>query len=190
MPYDLVNQEMVAAAEDEDSPAMNAFVTKHIPLPERLLNKNVNLVIEINGAGIQRFKTFYMNQFKVTLLEAFGELKVTDLATNKPMPRTYVKVYGLNRSSGKEFFFKDGYTDIRGKFEYAQTSGDKLKDTTKFAILVRSDEKGSKIMECKPPNDSTGNGQPMAGGLSGLAFSKMNRMVQRQNIKNSTKNRC
>jgi hypothetical protein len=33
-------------------------------------------------------------------------------------------------------FYRDGYTDIRGKIEYAQTSGDKLKDVKRFAILV------------------------------------------------------
>ena len=38
--------------------------------------------------------------------------------------------------SGKETFYRDGYTDIRGKFEYAVTSGDKLKSVSKFSILI------------------------------------------------------
>jgi hypothetical protein len=36
-----------------------------------------------------------------------------------------VKVFAQNKD-GSEKFYKDGYTDIRGLFEYAQTSGDKL----------------------------------------------------------------
>jgi hypothetical protein len=39
--------------------------------------------------------------------------------------------------SGKEQFYRDGYTDIRGKFEYAQ--GEDLDDIKKFAILVQSE---------------------------------------------------
>jgi len=54
-------------------------------------------------------------------------------------------------------FYRDGYTDIRGKIEYAQTSGDKLKDVKRFAILVQNDKYGSKILECDPPKDVTGN---------------------------------
>lgn len=61
----------------------------------------------------------------------------------------YVKVF-MRDTSGKEVFYRDGYTDIRGKFEYAQTSGDKLKSAVMFAILVQS-EHGSLIREIKPP---------------------------------------
>jgi len=50
------------------------------------------------------------------------------------LPRSYVKVF--SKTNKGEVFYRDGYTDIRGKFEYSQTSGDKLKDVIRFAILV------------------------------------------------------
>lgn len=69
------------------------------------------------------------------------------------MPKVYVKVFSQKKgeSGATAKFFKDGYTDIRGKFEYSQTTGNKLKDVGKFAILVMSDQLGSVIKECAPP---------------------------------------
>ena len=110
------------------------------------------MVVEINGDGKQIFNTYYSTQIQVNLSEAYGELKVTDQGGNA-LSRVYVKVYAQRKggSTSDPFFFKDGYTDIRGKFEYAQTSGNKLKDVHRFAILVMSDSLGSIIKECDPP---------------------------------------
>jgi hypothetical protein len=70
---------------------------------------------------------------KVHINEAFGELKVSH--QDKALGQVYVKVF-MRDHSNKETFYRDGYTDIRGKFEYAVTSGDKLKSVSKFSILV------------------------------------------------------
>jgi len=132
---------MVADATNEAD--MNSTVRKVVTVPNEL--KNQNMVIEILGHGKQEFKTFYSNQLKITTLETFGELKVTHSTTGKPLPSVYIKVFAQNKNGGSEFFFRDGYTDICGKFEYAQTSGNKLKDVKNFAILIQSDKFGSKI---------------------------------------------
>ena len=55
---------------------------------------------------------------KVTVLESYGELKVSDMA-GKPLSKVYVKVYAIHKNSQEEFFYRDGYTDIRGKMDYA-----------------------------------------------------------------------
>merc|ERR1719330_1090219 len=117
---------------------------------------------------------------KVTVLENFGELKVCN-TDGKPMPRVYVKVYAVNKNTKADFFYRDGYTDIRGKIDYAQTSGDKLKDVQKFGILVHSDTLGSKILEVGPPKGDSSFGQN--SGLSSLAGNKMERMAKRQVLK-------
>lgn len=109
------------------------------------------MVIEINGEGKQKFKSFYSCDLKVNITEAYGELKVTNKNTNKALSCVYVKVFAWDPKLNKEFFFRDGYTDIRGKFEYAKTSGDKLKKASKFSILITSDEFGSEIKECSIP---------------------------------------
>lgn len=68
--------------------------------------------------------------------------------------------------------------------EYSQTSGDKLKDVKKFAILVVHHEFGSKIMECDPPKDVLGNNQVTAGdtlsSAANMQSMKMQRLQDRQ----------
>ena len=151
--YTLVKEIHQRNATDE---AVNQFVSNEIALPsgERGL-QNENMVIEVKSGDLQKFLTYYHSSLKVNVLEAYGELKVTtQTAEGKevPLPRTYVKVY-YQKKAGGESFYRDGYTDICGKIEYAQTSGDKLKDVQKFAILVHHDKHGSKILECNPPKD-------------------------------------
>lgn len=68
-----------------------------------------------------------------------------------PLPKTYVKVYQRKKGSGEVLFFKDGYTDLRGRFDYGQLSGTSVADVEKFAIFVASEDYGSLIKEAKPP---------------------------------------
>ena len=85
----------------------------------------------------------------MSINENYGELKVTN-EEDEPLAKVYVKCFAKYGSGGDKFF-KDGYTDIRGKFEYAQTNSNKLKDIQKFAILVFDDTLGSLTRETKPP---------------------------------------
>jgi len=73
---------------------------------------------------------------------------------NKGIGKIYVKVFSQT-TSGKEEFFRDGYTDIRGKFEYAIASGESLSNIKKFAVLVLSEHYGSMIKEVAPPKDES-----------------------------------
>jgi hypothetical protein len=68
---------------------------------------------------------------------------------------------------------------MRGKFDYAETSGDKLKDVKRFAILVQSDKYGAKIQEVSPPKDL---GDPSDGHLmqQNLQKQKMVRLEERR----------
>jgi len=71
--------------------------------------------------------------------------------TMKPLSKTYVKVYSKNKG-GAETFYIDGFTDIRGKFEYANCSGKTMGDIERFAILVSHDTYGQIIRESGVPN--------------------------------------
>ena len=53
----------------------------------------MNIVIEINGADKQEFKSFYGSALKVIILESYGELKVTHKETSKALSKVYVKVF-------------------------------------------------------------------------------------------------
>lgn len=118
---------------------MHTIMQTKVELPANLKNKN--LVIEIVAEGKQEFKTFYSTELSIVFNEAFGELKVmleSDDGKKKGLGKVYVKVFS-QMNNGKEEFFRDGYTDIRGKFEYAMASGESLNNIKKFAVLVLSD---------------------------------------------------
>jgi len=48
-------------------------------------------------------------------------------------------------------FYKDGYTDLRGRFDYASLNSGDLSNIKKFAIFVMSDDLGSLIKEANAP---------------------------------------
>ncbi len=39
-------------------------------------------------------------------------------------------------------FYKDGYTDLRGRLDYASLNPDSLKNVVKFSIFIMSDQLG------------------------------------------------
>lgn len=49
-------------------------------------------------------------------------------------------------------FYRDGYTDMRGKFDYALSSNNDIDSITKFSILISHAEYGSIIKEVAPPS--------------------------------------
>ena len=53
---------------------------------------------------------------------------------------------------GKVSFYKDGYTDLRGRFDYATLNSSNISNIEKFGIFVMSDEFGSLVKEAKAPS--------------------------------------
>lgn len=48
-------------------------------------------------------------------------------------------------------FWKDGYTDMRGRFDYASLSTRSVSSVEKFSVLVMSDDGGAVVREASPP---------------------------------------
>lgn len=44
--------------------------------------------------------------------------------------------------SGEVRFYKDGYTDLRGRFDYASLNSESLNSVEKFSLFIMSDELG------------------------------------------------
>ena len=68
----------------------------------------------------------------------------------QPLGTVYVKVYAQLRD-GSVKFYKDGYTDLRGRFDYASLSTGDLQSVVKFSLLISSDDNGSMVREARPP---------------------------------------
>ncbi|MCE9531211.1 MAG: hypothetical protein K8T89_08830 [Planctomycetes bacterium] len=119
-----------------------------IPMPENLADKNV--LVEITANGKTRSQPVLANAMAVTLNENYGQLQVTDAANGKMLPKVYVKTY-VRLDNGTVKFHKDGYTDHRGKFDYASVSTPERAAIVKYGILVLSETQGALIREVSPP---------------------------------------
>ncbi len=108
-----------------------------------------NAIIEVRAGGLVERTTSEAHSMHVRLAESQGEVKVTDAAARTPLPAVYVKVYAKLRG-GVVRFHKDGYTDLRGRFDYASLTGN-TDVVESFAVLVMSDEHGSARREVDAP---------------------------------------
>ncbi len=119
-----------------------------IALPADLVKRN--LLVEIAAAGKTRTVAYYSSAMDLKLLEGQGQLKVTARDAATPLSKVYVKVYA-RLADGSVKFHKDGYTDLRGRFDYATVSTPEKQPIQRFAILVLSDDHGATIKETNPP---------------------------------------
>ncbi|CAN5150178.1 hypothetical protein BH11MYX1_BH11MYX1_34860 [soil metagenome] len=120
---------------------------QRVPWPGELRGKNI--VVEAIGAGLRKAKIHYANELATTVAQQYGRVRV-QRTNGGALPATYIKVYARDHH-GSVAFYKDGYTDLRGWFDYATLSTDDLDRVDRFAILVASETAGSAILEASPP---------------------------------------
>jgi hypothetical protein len=147
-----------------------------IPLPGEFAKANV--LVEVVGAGQRKAQAYHANTLKLTLTENYGRIEARDSGSNKPVAKAYVKVYARLKN-GTVRFFKDGYTDLRGRFDYASLNAPEnaqpapltneaapangldyqmlkpteLNHVEKLAILLLSDTNGAAVREVNPPHN-------------------------------------
>lgn len=122
--------------------------TQEFELPNELMNKNV--LIEIETGDQVKSKPYFANSLAVQMIERYGQLRVTETGKNKAVPKTYVKVYARG-SDGQTRFHKDGYTDLRGRFDYVTQSNNSLDNVLEYSILILSPEYGTMVKKAIPP---------------------------------------
>jgi hypothetical protein len=118
-------------------------------LPEKYRRQNV--MIEIEAGGKRKAEAYYANRLNTEITQEYGRVRVLDKITGKPLPKVYVKTYA-RMNNGQVRFYKDGYTDLRGKFEYASLNTDDLDQVQRFALLVIDPDAGAQIEEAAPPS--------------------------------------
>ena len=130
--------------EVKDSKGMESI--ENFEIPSEFATKNI--FIEVSSGSIKVFETYFSANLNLIINENIGEVKVLD-SQLKPVLKAYVKCY-VN-ISGQIKFYKDGYTDLRGKFNYLALNTDQLQSATRFYIFVSDDKLGAMIKECRPP---------------------------------------
>ncbi len=118
-----------------------------VPLPDDLAGRNV--LVEVTAAGKSRALPYYAAAMDVRVTETYGQVRAAD-AAGKPLAKVYVKVYA-RLADGQVKFYKDGYTDHRGRFDYASVSTPERVPVSRFAILALSGDRGAQVREAAPP---------------------------------------
>lgn len=122
--------------------------TRHrFPLPRHLAHRD--LMVEAAARGLKKVRAVYGGTLSVRLTEHSGRLDASDTA-GRPLVGAYVKVYA-RMHDGAVQFYKDGYTDHHGRFDYAALSTDALDRVERFAMLVLSETHGAAVREVDPP---------------------------------------
>lgn len=129
-------------------PLKNDEAALVLDLPDDLRNRNV--LVEVVGGGQTKTQPYFSNSLSVQVIENYGQVAVTNSQSKKPVAKAYVKVYA-EMTSGEVKFYKDGYTDLRGRFDYASLNTNDLDVANKFSILVLSDDFGAIVREALPP---------------------------------------
>merc|ERR1719323_2885345 len=120
-----------------------------VPLPDEYRDQDT--IIQILTKTLEVVELYNDNDLDVQLAEDEGELRVISTKSGKPVEGAYCKVYAQSRITGKHEFFKDGYTDLRGRFDFRTLSTDQLRQAERLAILIKTDKEGSTIKECDIP---------------------------------------
>jgi len=89
----------------------------------------------------------YDNEIDVQISEAVGEVRVIsteEKSAGAPVAGAYCKVYSKNNDDTVQFY-KDGYTDCRGRFDFMNISTSDQQKAARFALLVTSKLGSSKV---------------------------------------------
>ncbi|KAG0370933.1 hypothetical protein BC939DRAFT_527666 [Gamsiella multidivaricata] len=95
-----------------------------IPILSQYQNTNVMISVSTSPPAVTRsWKAYYSQTIMMQCMEKNGTMKVISKADGRPIRGAYVKVYAeMKEGSGVTIFWKDGYTDLVGRFGYAQVS--------------------------------------------------------------------
>ncbi|KAI1313408.1 hypothetical protein EDD11_002643 [Mortierella claussenii] len=132
----VIDHTLMSAEQEQDGEVLR------VPILERYLNTNVMIsVTTVPTSATRSWKAYYSQTISVECQERTGTIKVTAIRKTSDTPsapnsargkirRTsrairggYVKVYAEMKEGEKQTtFWKDGYTDLVGRFDYATVS--------------------------------------------------------------------
>jgi hypothetical protein len=123
------------------------FANHTITVPQEL--QSSSLFVHIQGQSRSTTLKIFNSNLRVHPIEDFGLLKIADKA-GKILNSIYVKCYYKGKA-GETKFYKDGYSDFRGSFDYASLNSNSLDKVATFALLITDEKYGSTIIKCTPP---------------------------------------
>lgn len=145
---DLATMAMVEPTRSERIEVESKDGVKQFRLDDAMARQT--LLVEVSSGAARATTLYYGGNLTAYVSQAFGQIQVTDSSNRQPVETAYVKVYARHHD-GSIHFHKDGYTDLRGRFDYVSVSSGDLGSVQRFAILVIDPERGATLQEADPP---------------------------------------
>jgi len=135
-----------------------------------------NIFIEVSNKSNKQFETYFSTSLNVTISESLGEVTVLN-HDNKSLSKVYSKVFAQMKD-GTVKFYKDGYTDLRGRFNYLELNTGELGNISKMAIFIMHDDLGSIIKEANLPNNIGGTTTDVTKPVASLDYEQLQQHKQ------------
>lgn len=112
-------------------------------LPETLRRGSVLVAAESGDTKL--LKVLDPRTMELKRIPQMREIQVLDATTRRPLVKTYIKVYAETRG-GDVVFHKDGYSDLRGKFDYLSHTGADPSHIRRVALFASHPERGARVV--------------------------------------------
>merc|ERR1719319_226412 len=107
-----------------------------------------NFIYEVTAGDFCVTDAIYLNSFEVQRSES--QIRVIRKKERTPVVKAYVKVYAQTAGEPDGVFYKDGYTDLRGRFNYSSVCTNMLQEVEIFGILVKTISNGADVSFFEP----------------------------------------
>ena len=133
---DLQRMAMVKPTQSETLDFDQASGVARYELDEN--RRRQTLLVEVVAGASRNTALYFGGEMTTYVSESYGQLQASDAKSHHPIDTAYVKVYA-KYPDGDVRFYKDGYTDSRGRFDYASVSAD---DAKALAVASQSTVSG------------------------------------------------
>jgi hypothetical protein len=155
-------------------------------LPEPFRSRNVLVKVTTATGACKTLLVYSFSSLAVLVSADQGRLKVTRKGAEAGLSRVYVKVFAQT-SSGQTAFYRDGYTDAAGGFNYFDVKTGSISGLTRFALFVDHRELGCTMLNVDAPKGEV-KIQQKAQLVSKAMKSKQKEMMKKRYV--SSKNAC
>ncbi len=116
-----------------------------IPLPPA---GSGTVLVEVRCGEASQIVLHDGGDLKTFVSPAFGQLQAT--VGDRPAAGAYVKVFA-KYGDGDTRFYKDGYTDPLGRFDYLTLTGPDAEGVAELSVLVVDESHGASVQTVRPP---------------------------------------
>lgn len=124
------------------------FKSSSVCIPESLLKEC--MMVQIISKDRLEVLEMFNSELAIFPLSDYGLVRIQTLS-GEALHSAYVKCYAKYKDD-RVAFYKDGYSDFRGSFDYASLNSNGIQTISQFAIFISHPQYGSTVVKAGPPS--------------------------------------